>query len=235
MKTGDENGMSMLTNLLSIVALLMFSQCALAFTEEQLKWLESEEEHPTAQVNEGALTFLPTTQETEHLHDNQLWIDQGTIASGWARLRQCHTSLDAVPRLDIVYHPDRIRDLKVISSNSIASAVATGHTIELQDIEPGAEICISATSRVFHPVESTQDGMRYELVNGPFMRQFLDGFYPLQVRIQVNYPQDLLKLVSVSPESQSGWNLRYDAGRIEMQGRFEGKLTTRLIFEKLQE
>jgi hypothetical protein len=61
------------------------------------------------------------------------------------------------------------------------------------------------------------------------MRRFLDGFYPMQVSLEIHYPEQF-RLQEISPPPQPGFRLRQQQGRIELDGWFEGKLTTRIIF-----
>lgn len=202
------------------------------FSKEQLEWLESDEEHPAAQVNEGELEFLPgKANKPEHHHENHLWINQETIRTGWAKLDQCHTNLDAVPDLQIVYHKDRIRNLKIISRRNIADAGVEGHHIVLHNISRNSRICLEAYTRVFWP---TTQGY-YALTNGPFMRKFLDGYYPLNVSLNVHYPELILKLIEIRPAPQAGWKVQYRKNQVILSGRFEGELRTRLLFKYLPE
>lgn len=201
------------------------------FSKQQLEWLESDEEHPTAEVNEGELEFLPgKANKPEHQHDNHLWISQQTISTGWAKLDQCHTNLDAVPDLQIVYHKDRIRNLKIISRRNIAEANVEGHRVVLHNISRHSRICLQAYSRVFWP---TTEG-HYVLSNGPFMRKFLDGYYPLKVSLNVHYPESLLKLIQIRPAPQTGWEVQYRKNTVILSGRFEGELRTHLLFKHLK-
>ncbi len=201
-----------------------------AFTEEQLRWLDSDQEHPAVQVNEGSLSFLPAmADQPEHIHDNHIQITVDSLKTGWAVLQQCHTHLDVVPKLEIVYNKERIRGLQIVSSRNVSSSRADGYRIVLEEVRANSKICIRAESRIVHPVADGKDGL-FDVVNGPFMRQFLDGFYPLTVKLVIEYPGDELVLKSVQPEDQAGWQVQRQAGLVRMHGRFEGRLMTRLRF-----
>jgi len=76
---------------------------------------------------------------------------------------------------------------------NIGSARVDGHTVQLKDIAAESNICISADKRAL-----SYDKGRYYLKLGPFMRRFLDGYYPMHVQIEVCYPA-FLRLVSASP------------------------------------
>lgn len=140
---------------------------------------------------------------------------------------QCHTDLDKVSASQIVYDPDHIRDLKVLSSQNIGSARVEGHTIQMKDIEAESEICISADKRAL----SFEKG-KYYLRLGPFMRRFLDGYYPMHVRIEVCYPA-FLQLVSTSPVEA----LQHSKGNTsyaDIDVWVVGKLNIELVFRGRQ-
>ena len=205
------------------------------FSEEQLQWLESETEHPTPEVNEGKLEFIPiAADKPEHHQSMQITLTDETIESGWALVSQCHENLDRVARLEIVFHKDRVRNLQVTEYTNILKAWSEDHRVVVRDVQKDSRICLRAESRIFHRLESSEGQAEYELVNGPFMRRFLDGFYPLSLSLDVSYPRERLQLLDVQPVSQPGWKVRYDANRIFLSGRFEGKLLTRLRFRLIE-
>ncbi|MCW8964544.1 MAG: hypothetical protein OQL16_12170 [Gammaproteobacteria bacterium] len=201
------------------------------FTPQQLQWLESEQEHPAQVVNEGELVFIPTKAvKSEHHQSMHITLTRQSIATGWAEVSQCHENLDRVEKLEIVFHPQRIRKLQVTEFQQIKQAWSEGDRVIVRQVQAGSRICLRAESRVFHPLKHQGMQAQFEMVNGPFMRRFLDGYYPLNLSLQVNYPDAYLQLLDVHPSQQPGWQIRYDAGQIFLKGRFEGKLFTRLRF-----
>ena len=204
------------------------------FSKEQLEWLESDAEHPAFEVNEGDLEFLPRPADrVEHAQTMQITLTGESIESGWAVVDQCHRNLDSVPSLEIVFHRQRVRALQVVSFRNMRHAEAAGHRVLVSDIRPDSEICLSAESKILHPVAGQRGQQIFRMVNGPFMRRFLDGYYPISLQLQVSYPQAMLEIRDVQPGSQPGWDIRYDAGRIHMNGRFEGRLKTTLLFARI--
>ncbi len=145
---------------------------------------------------------------------------------------QCHSNLDAVPRLDIVYKPGRVRDIKVLSYRNVGSVTVGRYDVAVMDIQADSQVCVRAFSRVLYPANGRGGARLYRLVNGLFMRRFLDGYYPLRLEFTVSYPERRLELISVKPGAQLGWNVRHDVGWVFMQGRFEGQLMTQMIFEE---
>jgi hypothetical protein len=74
------------------------------------------------------------------------------------------------------------------------------------------------------------DNGGFRLRNGPYMRRFLDGYYPMRVALSIDYPTDRLRLVGQSPASQPGFSVHVGERRIEVDATFEGRLVTCLDF-----
>jgi hypothetical protein len=182
-----------------------------------------------ALVNEGSLHFLETAPaKPVHHHQNRIVIDANSLESGWVSLSQCHDHLDAVPLAQITFREGFVRNLRVDSAVRIEEARIEGASVQLRNVEPGATLCLSAQTRAFH---DTGNGY-YNLTNGPYMRKFLDGYYPMQVTLDIRYPAELLKLIDVTPPSQPGFALDERPGLIRVYTTFEGELQTLIQFEK---
>ncbi len=181
-------------------------------------------EQRAREVNEGELRLLDKPPEAEaHHHQNRLMITERSLSDGWVTMYQCHSNLDKVAASQIVYNKDRIRNIKVLSSQNIGSAWVEGHTVQMKDITAESKICISADKRAL----SYEKG-KYYLKLGPFMRRFLDGYYPMHVEIEVSYPV-FLKLISASPVDA----LRHTNGRksyADIDLWVVGKLDIELVF-----
>lgn len=145
-------------------------------------------------VNEGELQLLDEVPEvTSHFHHTRLMITEPSLHDGWVAMYQCHSDLDKVSSSQIVYDQDHISNIRIASSQNIESAWVEGHTVQMLGIAAGSKICIYADRRAL-----TYEEGRYYLRLGPFTRRFLDGYYPMHVRVEVCYP-NYLKLVSTSP------------------------------------
>ena len=108
----------------------------------------------------------------------------------------------------------------------IDSARVENASVQLRGVQADAEVCVYLESRAFSPT----DGARYRLSNGPYMRRFLDGYYPLRLNVAIDYPPALLRLTNVDPVPQPGFLARRFPGRLELEAWFEGKLHTRIDF-----
>jgi hypothetical protein len=180
-------------------------------------------------VNEGNLHFLETVPaKPVHHHQNHIVIDRDSIDSGWVSLTQCHDHLDAVPLAQITFREGFVRNLKVESAVRMEKAWVEGASVQLRNVEPGATLCLSAQTRAFH---DTGNGY-FNLTNGPYMRKFLDGYYPMRVTLEIRYPAELLNLIDVTPPAQPGFALDEQPGFIRVDTLFEGELQTLIQFEK---
>lgn len=180
-------------------------------------------------VNDGDLAFLaqPPAKLVHH-HHNHIVIDRDSLHSGWIALRQCHENLDVFERVEIVFDAERVTDLAVASSAEIGRAAVVGSNVQLEDVRAGARLCITLRSRALRRHE---DG--FELRNGPYMRKFLDGYYPMHVTMEVRFPPDQLRYVSVDPVPQAGFESRVVEGGVLFNAWFEGRLTTRVKFQPI--
>ena len=180
-------------------------------------------------VNEGQLHFLAAQPDKPvHHHQNRIVIDAMSLDTGWVSLTQCHDNLDAVPRAQITFREGFVRDLRVDSSHGVAEAWVDGPSIQLRGIQPGSRLCLSAQTRALRD----SGGGYFTLNNGPYMRKFLDGYYPMRVTLDVDYPTALLRLVDVSPQVTAGLAMQEAPGRIHLDALFEGELRTLMQFSR---
>lgn len=180
-------------------------------------------------VNEGALKFLvkPPARALHH-HQNRLRIDAASLDTGWVHLNQCHDNLDAVPRLQITFREGFVRNLKVVSFSNIENAWIDGPSVQLVNIGGNARLCLAADTRA---LRNTGNGY-FTLYSGPYMRKFLDGYYPMRVSLDIEYPTDQLSVLDISPTAQPGFTVDEAPGRIQLDAVFEGELATLIQFEK---
>lgn len=205
--------------LLSVVLSASLAQAATDLTFES-----------ATDVNEGILHFLETPPAKRiHHHQNSFHIDSDSIATGWVHLTQCHDNLDAVPRAQITFREGYVRDLKLDSYKQIESAWIEGASVQLVNVQPGARLCLSALTRA---LRHSGNGY-YNLYSGPYMRKFLDGYYPMRVTLDIEYPPELLMLLDISPSEEPGFRHLETPGSIRLDAVFEGELSTLIQFEKL--
>jgi hypothetical protein len=200
--------------------------------EEMEQWLEDDSEQRALEVSEGELVFLPSRPSRRdgrplpHSH-NVLLIDADSLETGWVALEQCHQGLDAVAEAQVVYRYRQMRGLRVVSVAHIGRAWVEGDSIQLQDVQRDARLCIHAQVRVFY---SNPDGS-FSLVNGPYHRKFLDGYYPYHVTLDVHFPEEQLRYLDMTPAVQPGLAVKKSAGRVVVEAWFEGELNTDIRFQ----
>lgn len=189
-------------------------------------YAEESERQRIAAVNEGELVFLhaPPPKPVHH-HSNRILITRQSLADGWVLMEQCHERLDRVAESQIVFNPGRTRALEVLSYHNMDTAFVESSTIQLRGIREASKVCARLETRALHSL-----GVQiFELQNGPFMRRFLDGYYPLQLSIQIEYPRHL-ELVDYAPENQPGCAVKSAPGHVGVEALFEGELRTRFRF-----
>ena len=193
--------------------------------------LQSDEERALA-VNEGELVFLsdPPEKAVHHIQ-NILTISDSvdSLVNGWVNLFQCHDNLDAVAASQIVYRYKRMRHLTVDSFEKIRRAWVEGNSVQLEDVEKGARLCVRADVGILY---SNKDGSAV-LKNGPFHRKFLDGYYPMHVSLRVQYPDNVLRFENISPKVQPGFGVTKSKNTLEVDAWFEGELKTEVKFSAI--
>lgn len=190
-------------------------------------WADFPDDFDASAVNEGELEFLARPPDAPvHTHHNRIRLTAASLVDGWAQLQQCHSHLDPVPDAQIVFRPGRIRQLRVERYTGIEAARVEGNTVQLDAVSPGAELCLSAESRVVVP----QPGGGFRVRNGPFMRSFLDGYYPMHVLLEISLPPGRWLLQHSEPAPQPGFTVSWQAGKVSVDAWFSGQLTTGFYF-----
>jgi hypothetical protein len=134
--------------------------------------------------------------------------------------------MDPFDRVEVVFDVERVRGLRVVAAHNIARAWVEGASVQLAEVDAGARLCLELESRA---LTREADGS-YALRNGPYMRKFLDGYYPMQVTMEVRYPQDRLRFADIQPQPQRGFRVDATGADVAIEAWFEGRLRTRLRF-----
>lgn len=202
--------------------LLAIAPAAWGATEEELFFKGARD------VNEGSLRFVePPADRRIHHHYNQITISDTSLTDGWVRLEQCHENLDAVPLAQIVYGQDRIRQIQVTETRNIGEARVEDNTVQLRDVRPDALLCIQAQTRAL----ARNGDQSWNLSNGPYMRKFLDGYYPMRVSMAVHIETTRLRYVDMEPTAQNGFNIWVTDRGVGYDTVFEGVLRTVIRFD----
>ncbi|GMR07339.1 MAG: hypothetical protein BMS9Abin26_0342 [Gammaproteobacteria bacterium] len=200
------------------------------FTKQELEeWFfdESDAESLALEVNEGELEFINAAPEKDVYHHlNVLTITDSSLDDGIVTLRQCHGNIDRVGRAQIMFSRTRVTDLKIVEVANIEKAWVEDNSVQLEDIKKGARLCVQARSKA---LTRNADGS-YVLKNGPFMRKFLDGYYPMHVSIDVRLKTSSLHFTSTEPVAQRGFKVWQTPGAVHADAWFEGRLRTAFYF-----
>lgn len=201
-----------------------------AFTPEQEAWLEDDSEQRARDVNEGELTFLPGPPDPKALHSaSRLAITARSIDTGWVDLEQCYRNLDAVPEMQVVYQYKQLRNLQLLSARNIGKAWLDGQSVQLEDVGHDATLCIRAQVRIFYQ----NPDRTFSLINGPFHRRFLDGYYPYHVTLRISYPATQLEFLTTHPPARPGFAIQQKNGEVSIDAWFEGILNTEVRFAQI--
>lgn len=199
--------------------------------QEMEEWLFDDSDSLIEGVNEGKLVFLQEAPKKQvHHHHNRMRITDASVEDGWVRLEQCHRNLDPVSLAQIVFRKDRVRGLEVSQVSHIDKAWVEGASIQLEGVGHNALLCIRAETRSF---VYNGDGT-FSLHSGPFMRKFLDGYYPMQVTLDVTVDSNRLRFYRMTPEKQAGFSMRHSGNKVHFDALFEGRLSTEIMFHDLQ-
>lgn len=180
---------------------------------------------PRYETNRGTLNFLPTPPDAPvHHHHNQITLVASSLDDGWVTLRQCHNDIDRVRRAQILYNAATTRDIEIESQSNIEETWVQGASVQLRSVQPDAELCIRARSQMLRVLG---DGL-YVLENGPFMRRYLDGYFPMRVTVAVNWGDLGLSLADSAPQAQPGFEVTESPDGVIIEASFEGRLMTEL-------
>ncbi len=183
--------------------------------------------HAADEINEGELHFLTKPPaEAVHHHHKHVVITSESLRTGWIVNRQCHYNLDQVGAMEVVFTPGRVRALDITRAENIETAWVEGSSVQLKNVGPNAVLCLSSENRVL--ANDAQSGL-YTLTSGPYMRRFLDGYFPMRVSLILEYPAALLSLKDMAPTDPDLKVVRVP-GQVRVDTLFEGRLLLTLRF-----
>lgn len=213
---------------LALIAVL-YTLPALASDGDAESWFDQAEAEAARlrQINTGSLDFHASPPATRiHQLYNRLDIHPASLAGGYVDLRQCHAQLDPIHRAEIRYRYQRMQGLRLESWQGMERAWVEGDSVQMINVEEGAQLCIRARVAILRP----REGGGYTLRSGPFHRRFLDGYFPMRVILDIHYPPDLLDFDYLEPRPQPGFTLSQADGALRLEALFSGRLTLELGF-----
>ena len=193
--------------------------------DESAAW--PDDDWTTENVNEGTLELLAVPPlEAVHHHHNEITVSRASLREGWVLLRQCHRNIDRVSRAQILFRATGIRGLRITEAINIGNSQVENASVQLEDVGADSLLCLEAESRALR-IEG--NGV-YRIENGPFMRRFLDGYYPMRVTQKIDLSDSGLRFESIIPVPQPGFEVRVTDNGIEFDTWFEGRLKTEIDF-----
>ena len=119
-------------------------------------------------------------------------------------------------------------DLVIVSSENIGRAWVHENSVQIDQVARNASICITAETRALQ----IEDDNRFSLTNGPYMRRFLDGYYPMRVSMRVLLQAPGLRFDGISPAAQTGFKITSTDQEVAYEALFEGELRTTIRFSR---
>lgn len=161
-------------------------------------------------------------------HGKTLTLTQDSFETGWVANHQCHRNFSKIPRLEISFREGNVRNLQIVHAANVGAHEVVGSGVTLEDVRPETEICLAGEARVLDRDESG----RFRLRTGPFFYKFLDGYFPVEVELNIRYPADVLSFSGSNPPPAPGVTLSDGAGATRFQSVFEGRLWVELFYER---
>lgn len=188
----------------------------------------AEVEHPSSTGDELHFLTKPP-KKAPHRHSTHITISEETLKTGWVQNKQCHYNLAQVSALEVVFRKGGVRNLQIARADNIKKAWVEKHSVQLTDVGKDAVLCIVSETQSFKV--DTLDGT-YTWRGGPYMKRFLDGYFPMQVNLAVDFPPHKLKLISMDPAALKSRSVNF-SGHIRLDTMFVGKLVILLKFQPI--
>jgi hypothetical protein len=182
-------------------------------------------------AKEGELRFLARHPEPDsYAYESHVDINADSLTTGVVGVSTCHRKLDPIRKVVIAFNPRRLIGLQVISHSGIEAVEAQGHHVTLTNVSRGANICINLTSKALDRLD--ESGQTYQLHAGPLMRRYLDGYLPMQAKLNVHWPEGLLRLNDVQPHAQPGVHLNKAGNGASLDLIFAGRFTGSFLLKR---
>lgn len=190
---------------LALIILLSISQVSFAdieisdslegLTEAEKAWLLDDSNLDAFSVASETLKYSNKASKQNYWLSNHLTINQKSLNDGWITFSQCHNQLDPVPKIEVAYHPKNIKGLEVINFSNIENVNVKAHSVELLNVAANGKVCIKGESKT---LKANKEG--FQLKRGPYMRKFLDGYYPMIVEETIEMNKLKTQLLEQSPQ-----------------------------------
>lgn len=173
-------------------------------------------------ARDGELRFLATRPDPgAYWYESRVQISEDSLRTGVVQLATCHRQLDPNQKIVIVFNPERVQAIRVVSSEGVESAEVRGHQVEMAQVQRGGHICIDLSSRALDRV----DERTWRLNAGPLMRRYLDGYLPMRAQLAFQWPDGLLRVRETRPAAQPGVRIGTSNAGAQLDLSFAGRMT----------
>ena len=175
---------------------------------------DAEWDEPVIHDEPLRLFATPPVEPAPHI-TSRLTLDPATP---WVAITQCHRGMEPFPRVEVVYRYERMRELRVTSSEKIDGTRVVGNSVQLDGVERNATLCVELEAAILH---SDGDG-GYRLHQGPYHRRFLDGWFPLRLTLEIR--GGALRITAMEPPPEPGLSLTQSEEGAVIEALFAGEL-----------
>ena len=213
----------------AVNAEIEISESLEGLSPEEKAWLLDDSNLEAFNVASEQLQWTDKASKQNYWLENRLMIDAKSLNEGWIRFAQCHHQLDPVAKIEVAYHPENTRQLRVQSHQGIRKTEIENHHVVLNKVSKGAQVCIEGESRT---VKTTPQG--FNIQRGPYMRKFLDGYYPMIVEETIEMSGFKAKLIEALPQNPKEQTYWFKNGVHYFAYHFEGQLKPLYRFQLLK-
>ena len=195
------------------------SQSLEGLTPEEKAWFLDDSNLDAMAVASENLIWSDKASKENYWLKNSLEINTQSLKTGWLEFSQCHYQLDPVPKIEVTYNPKHTRNLKILSYQDIDEATALKDAVVLMNVKRGAQVCIQGESQTLTPLDNG-----FSVQRGPYMRKFLDGYYPMIVEESIKLNLLNARLIKQTPVKPEKTQKDSDGSLYHFNYAFEGQL-----------
>lgn len=195
------------------------SQSLEGLTPEEKAWFLDDSNLDAMAVASENLIWSDKASKENYWLKNALKINTQSLKTGWLEFSQCHYQLDPVPKIEVTYNAKHTRNLTILSYQDIDQAKALNDTVVLMNVKRGAQVCIQGESQTLKPLDNG-----FSLQRGPYMRKFLDGYYPMIVEESIELNLINARLIKQDPINPRKLKKEPESNLYHFNYAFEGQL-----------
>ena len=200
-------------------------------TDAERAWFEDDSTLNAIAISSGELNWLAKEKtDGQYGLENNITLPLSALTDGWVNFTQCHNNLDPIQKIVVKYNAKNTRGLTLTKAEKIDAVQIddNNQSAVLFGVKKQGRVCISGESR---SLEKTDNG--YMVKRGPFMRKFLDGYYPMSLKETINWSQTALKLNTndLQPHLGKAYEYSNKTQTLIAQYWFEGRLSPKYLFQ----